>query len=275
MRVAAKTLSIAHSRLHSSTALVVLRVASETCTVALSALADKSTTRFVDIDSEASIDVRLQDFGSLLSLLYHNTTKLGIALKQSSPTYEASITPAKDLAAHIDALASCACSIDCDRHGRALAREIRWAAEEIISALATLLRLYTDNAETTVVDDTSGGSTSYLAKTGAVHEAVDRARGVARSNREAVRRRWEIVLGGVNDCEREVEDVAEEGREERDDEAERTGDVTDMDDEDADWGELGLPQPSKLDAVKPSSEELARLKYVRNVIRLPGCPKVL
>lgn len=204
----------------------------------------------------------------MLALLYHNTTKLGIALKPSSPTYQAAVTPAKELAAHIDALASCACSIDREKHGSAFTREIRWAAEEVISALASLVSLYTSTAETSVAGDAHGVSASYLAKTGAVHEAVDRARGVSRTNREAIRKRWEIVLDGVKDCAKEVEEMVEEEQEGREDDAEGLRGDTDREGDNDDWGELGLPSPSLRDAVKASDEEIARLKSVRIGIRL-------
>ena len=91
--------------------------------------ATKDFDKVIKTDEGASLDARLTDYTSILSLIYQDVTKLAIALKPSGPTFRAVLSPGKELAAHADALASCACSVDKALHGSTLARDIRWSAE--------------------------------------------------------------------------------------------------------------------------------------------------
>lgn len=230
----------------SSAACAALQLASQTCDAALKALSDLAyNPRSSEDSSENTILPKLlKDYASLLSLIYHSATKLALALKPTSPTFGAALTPLKDLTAHVDALASCACSVLPARDGRALMRELRWKAEEVVGAVQALLGVFVACADSPVAGET------YLVKTGTVHETVDRARGVSRSNREAVRKRWEADIGGLDDCAKEVLEMIED----------KEGD----DDDDGGWTDLdsGLP-PSE--SVKPTATEMTRLKMVSSL----------
>ncbi|KAI5122978.1 hypothetical protein M0805_006857 [Coniferiporia weirii] len=249
-------------------ALAVLQLASQTCSAAIKALADSTTSAQPSgVGTDASIDTRLKDFASLLSLLYQNVTKLAIALKPSSPTYRAVITPARELTAQTDALVSCACSIDGASNGAALVREVRWAAEGVVNALGTLLGVYAADAQAPGARLTRTAGEEYLVRTGAVHEAIDRARYLSSSNREAVKKRWDGVIGGVDDCVKEVQEMLEEEDDENGDEGEDEGEGSDPLGGDDDWGELDAAPASHKESVKANEEELARLKSAQHLMK--------
>lgn len=247
-----------------SAAFAVLEVASQTCTAAINALRNPETTVQLDSDSTASLETKLRDFQSLLSLLYQNTTKLAIALKPSNPTYLAAITPGKDLGFHIDALTSCICSIDRNEHGHVLIRELRKLSEDVVTALNAVLAVYLNpnnlhqprDQQTEVRED--GKNEPYLVKTAIVHEAIDFARTAPRSNHEAIKKCWESVLGGVDDCLKEVQEMVED--EERGEESDEDSDYQ-IEDSDG-WEELGVSDARK-ESVKATTEEIIRMKSVR------------
>ncbi|KAL5490524.1 hypothetical protein ACEPAI_5357 [Sanghuangporus weigelae] len=241
-------------------ACAALKIASETCTAALKALRDPTTiVQIPENVAEASLDTRLTDCLSLLSLLYQDSTKLAIALKPSSLAYSAVIAVAKDLAAQADALASCAWSINDIAHGRTLAREIRWTVEDVLSALTSLLEVYTSDAHGRGSREASEAGDPYLYRTGVVHDAIDRGRGISRTNREAVKKRWDGVVGGMSDCEKEVQEMVEE--EEHDCEDHGNPADADLDDE---WEQFsGVARGN----TRASQEELARLKAVLTLFK--------
>ncbi|KAL5529014.1 hypothetical protein ACEPAG_4988 [Sanghuangporus baumii] len=240
-------------------ACAALKIASETCTAALKALRDPTTiVQIPENVAEASLDTRLTDYLSLLSLLYQDSTKLAIALKPSSLAYAAAIAVAKDLAAQTDALASCAWSINDVAHGRTLAREVRWTVEDVLNALISLLEVYTSDAHGQGSGEASEAGDPYLYRTGIVHDAIERGRGISRTNREAVKKRWDGVVGGMSDCEKEVQEMVEE--EEHDCENEEGDHANPADSEqDDEWGQLS---GASRENTRASQEELARLKAV-------------
>ncbi|KAL5533348.1 hypothetical protein ACEPAF_5124 [Sanghuangporus sanghuang] len=240
-------------------ACAVLKIASETCTAALKALRDPTTTvQIPEHDAEVSLHTRLTDYVSLLSLLYQNSTKLAIALKPSNLAYSAAIVVAKNLATQADALASCAWSINDVVHGRTLAREIRWTAEDVLSALTSLLEVYTSDAHGQGSGEASEAGDPYLFRTGVVHDAIDRGRGISRTNREAVKKRWDGVVGGMSDCEKEAQEMVEE--EERDCDNEEGGHANPADSyEDDEWEQFSGASRGN---TRASPEELARLRIV-------------
>lgn len=191
------------------------------------------------------LETLLSDYSSLLTLIYQSTTKLSIALKPSSPTYAAALTPLKELRSNIDALASCSCSIEAQKFGKTLTREARWAAEDIINTLQQLFVVFMDEASRPASD-----KKGYLAKTGAVHEAIERARGISHSNREAVQRRWTSDMDSFEDCINEVLELTEDGG---------VGGVVVDDDG---WDDLDIDGSSKGDAPKPTEDEMERLNSV-------------
>ncbi|EJD06067.1 uncharacterized protein FOMMEDRAFT_26833 [Fomitiporia mediterranea MF3/22] len=241
-----------------SVVFAILQLASQTCSTALKALRDSGTiTQLPATNTDASLDTRLNDYNSLLSLLYHDATKLAIALKPSDLTYSAALSPAKELVSHVNALASCACSIDGAQYGRTLSREMRWSTEDVLTGFESLLGVYASDAHHRNAIREKGTTEPYLVRTGTVHEAIVRARGIPRTNQEAVRKRWQGVLGGLSDCEKEVQEMVTEeeaeGNNEGDSEDEGYGDFDD------DWELDDMKHPKKQNIVA-SQEELTRLK---------------
>lgn len=241
-----------------SAAFAALHLALQTCSGALKVLRETDTViRPLESITDASLDTRLNDYTSLLSLLFHDTTKLAIALKPGSLTYSAAISPAKELAGHADGLASCAYSIQEAKYGRTLGCEVRWLAEDVLNGLESLLGVYTSDAHNLGVAGGTEAEEPYLVRTGVVHEAINRARSISRTNREAVRKRWEGLLGGLGDCENEVKEMVED--------EEGSGDEGGNENEDDGWGDLGGEPLSTKGNVRASEQELSRLKTVRQV----------
>lgn len=252
-----------------SVVAVALTIATKTCAAALSALSKSEGTPGGRPGTEihgnstgtrsdtraAPLQTLLTDYSSLLSLVYASITKIALTLKPSDPTYSAALVPLRNVTMHVDALASCACSIDPDLHGNALAREIRWATEAVINALNNSLNNFLGDA-----------SDNYLIKTGAVHEAIERARSTSKSNLEATKKRWEADREGLNDCVKEVAEMIEEESSshsgEEDDRGSAFGD--DFGDDDG-WGELGVSSSTE-NHVRASQEELARLHAVSPIV---------
>ncbi|KLO18842.1 hypothetical protein SCHPADRAFT_935888 [Schizopora paradoxa] len=230
-----------------------LQSASTTCDAALKALKDPDSTVSApegqNIEA-VTLKTLLSDFTSLLNLLYQSTTKLSIALKPSSPTYAAALTPLKDLRANIDALASCTCSIEASKFGGAMSREARWIAEDVINALRQLFAVFLDAASRSGTN-----AKTYLARTGAVHEAIDRARGISQSNREAVRKRWTSDMDSLKDCVTEVVELTMEG------------DGTDDGDGEDGWDDLEIDGLSDGDTPKATEDELKRLNSAHNLFK--------
>ncbi|KAL5511874.1 hypothetical protein ACEPAH_5092 [Sanghuangporus vaninii] len=244
-------------------ACAVLKITSETCTAALKALRDPTTTvQIPEHDAEASLHTRLTDYVSLLSLLYQNSTKLAIALKPSSLAYSAAISVAKDLATQADALASCAWSINDAVHGRTLVREIRWTAEDVLSALTSLLEVYTSDTHDQGSGEASEAGDPYLYRTGVVHDAIDRGREISRTNRDAVKKRWDGVVGGMSDCEKEVQEMVEEEEHDCDNEGDHANPADS--DEDDEWEQFSGASRGN---TRASPEELARLKAVHTLFK--------
>jgi hypothetical protein len=252
-------------RVSFSAAVAALTVATKTCTAALAALSkteetsdQRSETDLLGNSTQARSDTRgaslqtlLTDYSSLLSLVYASTTKIALALKPANPTYSAVVVPLRDVTKHIDSLASCACSIDPDLHGKTLVREVCWAAEGVISSLHVFLICFSDE---------SPEQESYLIKAGAVHEAIERARNISKSNLDAVKKRWEADREGLNDCVKEVAEMIEEEKQSVLGSDDESGDESFGEDDD-DWGEL-VASTSKEKTIKATPEDLARLNEV-------------
>ena len=161
----------------------------------------------------------------------------------------------KDISSQVDSLASCTRYIDGERDGHTLTKEIRWNTEEVIRAMKALLELFVD----TFSNDKDTGS-NYLAQTGIVHEAIERAKLVPSSERDAVRKRWEANLSGLDDGVKEVAQMIDDFNTEDPEELNMDSlKLTDGDDEDEDWDEFDF-RPSKKS--RPTEEELSRIKIV-------------
>lgn len=207
-----------------------------------------------------SLQVLLSDYISLLNLLYTSTTKLSFALKPPKPTFSACSSVLKDISSQADSLASCACCFDKEHHGVTLTKEVIWSAEEVIRSLKTLLELFTDT-----YDKKKATGDNYLVQTGVVHESIEKAKLVPTSERDAVRKRWEANLGGMDDGMREVVQMlddyntAEEPEDLNMDSMKITDSEDDDGDDDDDWGEFDFRGGR---ASRPTEEELSRIKLV-------------
>lgn len=197
------------------------------------------------------------DFNSLLSVIYSNTTKLSIALNPSNPAYSATAIPLKDLIIHSSTLASNASSFLPDVHGRALTAERHSTAIDILTALQDLAKTHLSlliesaNKDDAAISASKTASDTYLAKTGVVHELITRAKadGLSRTNLIAVRKRWCEHSDLVCDAASVLEIEADPPDDSDDDEHNE-------DDFDDGWGDISDPG-------KQSPEQVELAKKVR------------
>lgn len=222
-----------------SAAIVLLNLATQTCTTSLADLSQSNRD-----ESHPSLAVVYTDLMSLLSLIYASTTKLSIALNPSSPTYQASLSPLKDLIAHISGIAHCVSLLHPHEYGTTLRREVQGTVREIIESVRELVHTFLrPNTSDSKRDE-------YLVRTGEIHDLIQRARnGMSKNNLAAVRKMWDLDRSALEDGFREVGKMIEE--EEGEENAEELG----FDDG---WGELGLHESGK----KMNKEELKRTKDV-------------
>ncbi|TDL27467.1 hypothetical protein BD410DRAFT_421482 [Rickenella mellea] len=226
------------------------RLASETCAAALAALSAPNDQH----NDSMLLDSLISDYRGFLTLIYSAVTKIALSLKPSDPAYSASFTPLKDLASYVDSLTSCACCVDENLHGKTISNEIKWATTEVVTAVQALLsEFFTDDTQTTGSD-----SKAYLTRVGAVHEIIDRARGVSSCNREAVRKRWEANTTGLQDGVEEVIEMMEADG----DRPAATLDNPEGDEANDEWGEFGLHGEKATDA------ELVRLKFTLSLLKM-------
>jgi cyclin-D1-binding protein 1 len=232
-------------------ALSLLELASETCSAALTSL---SNPRQALAQLPPDSHVLQQDLISLLSLLHNTTTKLGLALKPSSPTYSASFIPLKDISTHISAVAQCAKLFDPSVHGAALTQEIVSVVTDGIKAIKALLQTFLtlENGEKKNHVGIGQAGEEYLVRVGAVHEIIDKARssdGISSENVVAVRRKWTADKASLEDGLREVSEMIE-------DEETRSDGDDDGDDDDG-WAEVGISSRKRM-----GEQELERTKKV-------------
>ncbi|KAJ6630800.1 hypothetical protein B0H10DRAFT_855976 [Mycena sp. CBHHK59/15] len=227
-------------------AVLSLTLVQQSCNETLAALAPQP--------SHQTVDVLHKDLVVLCTLLRAATTKLSLALKPSSPTYSASLSPLKDLADHVFALFHCANMFDPTIHGTTLVTEIVALVRDAIESIRALVQTFLD-VETNDARQSSGqAGDEYMVRTAAVHSVLDKARELPTNNLLAVRKRWSEDAASIDDGLREVGDMVED--------AESPGDSDDTMFDDG-WDELGLGEHKKMDP-----EELARSKQVHGILRL-------
>ena len=143
-----------------------------------------------------------------------------MALGKQPPTIPAAIATLNILSEQVNSLASCALAFHDDQHGKTLSKEVRWSAEEIIETYTTLVKGFVQLPT----------STTYLQRTGATHDACDKAKTMPRTNSEAVNKRIKNNSEALQDAISELEELIEgDGSEPEEDE-----------DDDGGWGELGV-----------------------------------
>ncbi|KAJ7774611.1 Grap2 and cyclin-D-interacting-domain-containing protein [Mycena maculata] len=201
------------------------------------------------------LDVLHKDLISLLSLLYAATTKVSLALKPSSPTYSASLSPLKDLADHVSALFHCANHFVPDTHGATLVQEVTSLVKDAIDSIRALVQKFLEIEANDSRQDSGQAGDEYMVRTAAVHTVIDRARRLSANNLLAVRKRWSEDAASLDDGFREVAEMVEE--------TESADDVADDAMFDDGWDEIGIGKSQKM-----VPEELDRTKKVHGILRL-------
>ncbi|KAF8654156.1 hypothetical protein AX16_003685 [Volvariella volvacea WC 439] len=229
---------------HRTQAIQALKLGVAICDTAGASLADHASLTTSQQSGPADLPVLHKDFLSLLTFLHNSTTKLSIALKPSSPTYAAAMTPLKDLAAHVNALTHCAGMFAV--HGKAISREAETLAADVIKSIRDLHQTFLD-----IDSGDASQADKYLVKTGTVHNLIDTARstsGLSSSNAEAVRKTLAQTQASLDDGLSELQEMLDD---------------TNESDKDDGWDELGLGTPQKL-----TSAEVERVKKAHMVLRL-------
>ncbi|KAF8499932.1 hypothetical protein JB92DRAFT_923331 [Gautieria morchelliformis] len=186
-----------------------------------------------------------KDMLSLHHLIHTSTTRLSVSLGKPPPSYSLAQVPLKDLVSQVVQLTSCACSYP----PGILRREAIWASEGTIRALAALVRHFEKQCRQ---GETSGEE--YLAKTGAIHDAVTKAENLSNDETEAIIRAWKVNGESLEDSLKEVKEMEDkDGDEEQEQSNEDGGDG---------WDELGEEFGRKL---KP--EEMQRVKQIYPLMR--------
>jgi Grap2 and cyclin-D-interacting len=117
------------------------------------------------------------------------------------------------LSTHITALRYCATQFAPSTYGATLHGEVVGIAKEVIQNVWQLVDLYLKVALGT---ETSG---EYLIRTGEVHNLLERAKRTPKTNAGAVRKRWDVDRGGLEDALKELSEMLEEQQDGSHDEA--------------------------------------------------------
>ena len=221
-----------------------LKATSELCQVSLDAL--KNISGSPSSASEPDLDKIRADLLSLLSLIYHITTKLALALNPDEPTFSAAISPLSDLVKHVNALTSCA-SLFTTTSGSTLRAEVVGLASDVLQATKGLIdhcALITDG-----VTPPQKLKAAHLYLAGSLHQLIDHSRGpggLSENNLQAVRKRWSQDRSVLEDGYRELSELL----------------VPVEVDDGEDFDEDGLV----LDSAPLTAEETERVKKVCNSI---------
>ncbi|KAF7363445.1 hypothetical protein MSAN_01000300 [Mycena sanguinolenta] len=229
--------------------VLLLKLVLETCNATRDSAPQEPTSE--------PLKVLHKDLVSLTSLLYAATTKLSLALKPSSPTYSASLTPLKDLADNLAALFHCSNLFIPEAHGATLVREVQTLVRDAIESIKALVQTFLD-IETSGSRQGSGqAGDEYMVRTATVHNVLASARTLSANNLRAVRKRWSEDAASLDDGFRETADMIEEAESTEDD------DVDDGEELDDGWGDIGIVKGEKM-----IPDELNRTKKVHGLLRL-------
>ncbi|KZV93368.1 hypothetical protein EXIGLDRAFT_768140 [Exidia glandulosa HHB12029] len=178
-----------------------LAAAAQTASAGLDALAASSDPQ-ISPDDEHEPAVLRKDLISIMTLLYNAVTKIALALRpgqSNGPEYAASLQPTKDLGSATVALAACASLFSSASHGPALRTHARNLASDVLRAVQQLASSLDDQDEDLYV------------RTGAVHDAIDRARAqMPASELDAVRDVFKANQACLDDGIPEVQELMEE-----------------------------------------------------------------
>lgn len=194
-------------------------------TAALAAAAKTASAGIEALDAPANVDtttpelaVLRKDYVSLMTMLYNAVTKIALALRPGQadgPAYQAALQPIADLGSATVALSACTTFFSAATHGSALCTRARQLATDVLRAVQQLAAGLEDE----------DGATLYV-RTGAVHEAIDRARAqLPASELDAVRATFIANQACLDDGLPEVQGLID-------------GDGDDAEQDSDGWGEL-------------------------------------
>jgi hypothetical protein len=160
------------------------------------------------------------------------------------------LSPLKDITAHISAIAHCVSLFHPAEHGETLRNEVQDTAQVLIEAVRDLLQTFLPQCANNRSPRSLGQpGEEYLVRTGAVHEIIQNARkGLSMDNLDAMRKKWTLDGGVLDDGLREVGQMIED----------QEGDLDCDQVEDGGWEELDLGGLGK----KMDSNELERTRKV-------------
>lgn len=170
----------------------------EICETGLDTL--RATTANEQTKTKPIMSILRKDTVSIQKLIYTNTTRLSLVLGKPPPSYKAALEPIKDLSTEVGQLVSC---ISLFSSG-ILRHEVFWAADGTIQALFGLAKHFLDKCSKDIVDE------EYLARTGAVHEAVRKAEEVSQNEFAAFVKSWKLNGEALKDSLDEVKQMLEE-----------------------------------------------------------------
>ncbi|KAG6820364.1 hypothetical protein H0H93_001556 [Arthromyces matolae] len=229
-----------------------LQIAHYACIAALQSIQDPLQT----VKDPPELQILRTDFLSLLSFIYATTTKLSLALKPSSPTPSASISPLKDLSEKIAALSHCVRFLG-PHYGSTFTREVTSAATMVITSVKSLLQTFLDNDQSKKINSTGKVADEYLVRTGTVHEIIDHTRStLSNNNVMAVRKVLDLNHVSLDDGLQEIDAIISDQNFSN----EASPDA--LEDNDG-WAELGVDSKTPM-----SPEELARAKKAYTLLRM-------
>jgi hypothetical protein len=139
------------------------------------------------------------------------------------------LSPLKDITTHISAIAHCVSLFHPAEHGQTLRNEVQEMAQVLIETVRDLLQTFLPQCANPRSLGQPGEE--YLVRTGAVHEIIQNARkGLSTDNLDAVRKKWTLDGGVLDDGLRELEQMIED----------QESDLDCDQDEDGGWEELDL-----------------------------------
>jgi hypothetical protein len=144
---------------------------------------------------------------SLLSLIYHITTKLALALNPSETAFSAAISPLDDLVKHVNALTSCT-SLFTATFGSTLRTEVVGLTSDVLQATRGLVDHCVLIADGVPSPTKLKATLLYL--TGSLHELIDQSRGpdgLSKHNLQAVRKKWSQDRSVLEDGYRELSEL--------------------------------------------------------------------
>lgn len=188
-----------------------------------------------------------------MSLLRGSTTKLSLALKPSSPTYNAALSPLKDISDQISAISHCVRLFE-NSQGVTLREEVTSVAKNIIQSVRSLLQTFLDIEKNGIHTSMGQAGDEYMVRIGTVHDTLNQAASLSTDNLTSVRKKWVQDYSTLEDGFNEVGEMAQVDPD--------SLEGSDEDEEDDGWGELGLGSR------KMNAEEVERAKKVVRSTRL-------